>query len=136
MTAITTRPLSSATDALLRFALRVDATITGLTGLAGAALADPLSTLTGLSPTTEYVLGAAFVAYGLVVYSLAAVPNLRAVGIGVSIANLICTVATVAIVLSGAATLTELGVVATLATGMYTAFFAYLQYLGVRRLRA
>jgi hypothetical protein len=136
MTAIVTRPLSSSTDALLRFALRVDATLTGLFGLAVAALADPLSSVTGLSPATEYLLGASFVVYGLVVYSLAAVPNLRRVGIGVSIANVVCTVATLAVVLSDAAPLTEVGIAATLATGMYTAFFAYVQYLGVRRLRA
>jgi len=136
MTAIMTRPLSSSTDALLRFALRLDATLTGAAGLAGAAFADPLSTLTGLSPTTEYLLGAAFVAYGLVVYSLAALTDLRRVGIGVSIANVICTVATLVIVLADAAPLTGSGIAATLATGVYTAFFAYLQYLGVRRLRA
>jgi hypothetical protein len=136
MTAITTRPLSSSTDALLRFALRLDATITGIAGLAGAALADPLSRLTGLSPTTEYLLGAAFVVYGLVVYSLAALPSLRAVGIAVSTANALCTVATLVIVVADAAPLTTIGIAATLATGIYTAFFAYAQYLGVRRLRA
>jgi hypothetical protein len=136
MTAIMTRPLSSSTDALLRFALRLDATLTGAAGLAGAAFADPLSTLTGLTPTTEYLLGAAFVAYGLVVYSLAALTALRRVGIGVSTANVICTVATLVIVLADAAPLTAAGIAATLATGLYTAFFAYLQYLGVRRLRA
>ena len=135
MTAIVTRPLSSSTDALLRFALRLDATITGFAGLACAALADQLSSLTGLSATTEYVLGAAFVIYGLVVYSLAALPNLRSVGISVSTANAVCTVATLIIVLADAAPLTTLGVADTLAIGTYTAFFAYLQYLGVRRLK-
>ena len=136
MTAIVTQPLSSSTDALLRFALRLDATLTGFAGLAGAALADPLSSLTGLSATTEYLLGAAFVAYGLVVYSLAALTDLRRVGIGVSAANVLCTVATLMIVLADAAPLTAAGVAATLAIGLYTAFFGYLQYLGVRRLRA
>jgi hypothetical protein len=136
MTATLPRPLSSSTDALLRFALRLDATLTGMAGLAGATLADPLSRLTGLSATTEYLLGAAFVIYGLVVYTLAALPTLRGVGIGVSVANAVCTVATLIIVVADAAPLTQLGIAATLATGVYTAFFAYLQYLGVRRLQA
>jgi hypothetical protein len=136
MTALTTRPLSASTDALLRFALRADATLTGMAGLAIAALANPLSTVSGLSPTTEYLLGAAFVFYGLVVYYLAALPNLRKVGIAISLANVACTVATLAIVLTDAAPLTETGIALALATGVYTAFFAYLQYLGVRRLRA
>jgi hypothetical protein len=136
MTALTTRPLSSSTDALLRFALRADATITGFAGLLGAAFANPLSTLTGLSPTTEYFIGAAFVAYGLAVFYLAALPSLRVVGIAISIANVACTIATLLIVLADAAPLTEAGIAVTMATGVYTAFFAYLQYLGVRRLRA
>jgi hypothetical protein len=136
MTALTTRPLSSSTDALLRFALRADATITGFAGLLGAAFANPLSTLTGLSPTTGYFIGAAFVAYGLAVFYLAALPSLRVVGIAISIANVACTIATLLIVLADAAPLTEAGIAVTMATGVYTAFFAYLQYLGVRRLRA
>lgn len=136
MTDVLSRPLSSSTDALLRFALRADATLTGLFGLAVATFANPISSLTGLSPTSEYIMGAAFVIYGLVVYSLAALPSLRAVGMLVSMANVVCTVATLVIVLTDAAPLTEAGIAATLATGAYTAFFAYLQYLGVRRLRA
>jgi hypothetical protein len=136
MTALTTRPLSASTDALLRFALRADATLTGIAGLAVAAFANPLSTIGGLSPTTEYLIGAAFVFYGLAVYYLAALPSLRRVGIAISLANAVCTLATLAIVLTDAAPLTETGIAVTLATGVYTAFFAYLQYLGVRRLRA
>ena len=136
MTTLTTRPLSSSTDALLRFALRADATITGFAGLIGAAFANPLSTLTGLSPTTEYFIGAAFVVYGLAVFYLAALPSLRALGVAISIANAVCTIATLIIVLAGAPPLTGAGMAVTLATGVYTAFFAYLQYLGVRRLRA
>jgi hypothetical protein len=128
--------MSASTDALLRFALRADATVTGLAGLAAAAFANPLSTLSGLSPNTEYLLGTAFVFYGLAVYYLAALPSLRGVGIGVSAANAVCTVATIALVLTDAAPLTEAGIAVTMATGVYTAFFAYLQYLGVRRLRA
>jgi hypothetical protein len=136
MTAITTRPLSASTDALLRFALRADATLTGFAGLAVAAFANPLSTISGVSPTTEYLIGAAFVIYGTVVYYLAALPSLRGVGIAVSLANVACTIATLTIVLADAAPLTEAGIAVTMATGVYTAFFAYLQYLGVRRLRA
>ena len=136
MTALTTRPISTSTDALLRFALRADATITGMVGVVGAAFANPLSKLSGLSPTTEYLLGAAFVLYGVAVYYLAALPSLRNVGIGVSLANVFCTLLTLAIVMTDVAPLTAAGVSMTMAMGVYTAFFAYLQYLGVRRLRA
>jgi hypothetical protein len=137
MTAIsgpTTRPLYDSTDSLLRFAMRADATLTGLMGLAAAFVADPLSSLTGLTSIQEYSMGAFFVLYGLVVFGLAALPNLRRAGIGVVVANIVYTVA--AIVAAELVPMTAIGVALTLASGVYTVFFAGLQYLGVRRLEA
>ena len=137
MTAVSgmpTRPLYDSTDSLLRFAMRADATLTGLCGLAVAFFADPISSMTGLASGQEYALGAFFVLYGLVVFALAAVPNLRRVGIGVIAANIVYTLA--AVVAAEIVPMTATGVAATLATGVYTAAFAGLQYLGVRRLAA
>jgi hypothetical protein len=135
-TGLAPRPLADSTDSLLRFAMRLDATATGLTGLLIAAAADPLSSLTGLSSIAEYGLGAFFVFYGLAVYVLAAFPDLRRAGIGVVIANIVFTVAVVAAVAVDAVPLTQTGTAATLASGVYTALIGYLQYLGVRRLAA
>ncbi|OBA69437.1 hypothetical protein A5641_15040 [Mycobacterium sp. 1554424.7] len=129
---IPTRPLYDSTDSLLRFAMRADATLTGLCGLAVAFFADPISSLTGLTSGQEYAVGAFFVLAGLAVFSLAAAPDLRRVGIGIIVANLVFTLA--AIVAAGAVPMTGTGVAAVLATGVYTASFAGLQYLGVRRL--
>ena len=129
---LATRPLYDATDSLLRFAMRADATLTGLCGLAIAFLADPLSSLTGLTSLQEYSLGAFFVLGGLAVFLLAAAPNLRRVGIGVVVANVVFTLG--AIVAAEALPLSATGIAATLAGGVYTAAFGALQYLGVRRL--
>ena len=129
---LATRPLYDATDSLLRFAMRADATLTGLCGLAIAFLADPLSSLTGLTSLQEYSLGAFFVLGGLAVFLLAAAPNLRRVGIGVIAANVVFTLG--AIVAAEALPLSATGIAATLAGGVYTAAFAGLQYLGMRRL--
>lgn len=137
MTAISgmqARPLSDSRDSLLRFAMRADATLTGLMGLAVAFAADPVSRLTGLTSGQEYSMGAFFVLYGLAVFSLAALPNLRRAGLGVVAANLVYTVA--AIVAAELVPMTSIGVAATLASGVYTLAFAGLQYLGVRRLAA
>ncbi|MGH3597810.1 MAG: hypothetical protein ACRDUT_17930 [Mycobacterium sp.] len=131
-----TRPFADSTDSLLRFAMRADATLTGFAGLVVAAAADPISSLTGLTSAQVYAFGAFFVFYGLAVFSLAALPNLRSAGIGVVVANIVYTVAAVAAVAADSLPLTAAGIAATLASGVYTAFFAYLQYLGVRRLRA
>jgi hypothetical protein len=139
MTAISglpTRPFADSTDSLLRFAMRLDATLTGLTGLFIAVVADPLSSMTGLSSLAEYGVGAFFVFYGLAVFSLAAVPDLRRAGNAVIIANVVFTLAAVAVVTADALPLTETGISLMLASGCYTAAIGYLQYLGVRRLPA
>ncbi len=134
MTATAARTTPDQTDSLLRLALRLDATLTGICGLAVAAFAGPLAELTGLTSTITYVLGAALVLYGVVVYGLAGLRLLRRAGIGVMIANLVCTVGAVLVVVEGLAPLTGVGVAAALASAAYTTFFAAWQYLGVRRL--
>ncbi|QUR68638.1 hypothetical protein [Mycobacterium spongiae] len=129
-----TKPLYESKDSLLRFAMRADATLTGLTGLVVAAAADPISRLTGFTSGQEYSSGAFFVLYGLVVFALAALPRVRRAGIAVIAANLVFTVT--AIVAAELVPMTTAGVVVTLASGVYTAVFAGLQYLGLRRLAA
>jgi hypothetical protein len=139
MTAVTPlplRPFEDSTDSLLRFAMRLDATLSGLVGLLIAAAADPISSLTGLSSIAEYGVGAFLVLGGLAVYTLAGVPDLRRTGVGLIVANVMLAVATLVVVVVGALPLTATGVVATLATGGYFALMGYLQYLGVRRLPA
>ncbi|WP_424760159.1 hypothetical protein [Mycobacterium sp.] len=139
MTAVTglaPRPLADSTDSLLRFAMRLDATLTGFAGLMIAVAADPLSSLTGLSSIAEYGIGASFVLYGLVVFALAAALDLYRAGIGVVIGNAVFTVAAVVVAAADALPLTQTGIAVTLASGVYTALIGYLQYLGVRRLRA
>lgn len=135
MTTISTR-LNESTDSLLRFAMRADAILTGLAGVAAVPLAGWLAEVSGTTPAIEYSLSAFFIAYGIVVFGLAALPSVRVPGIAVIIANLLSTVAAVAVVLTDVWTMSTLGVVLTLATGVYTAVFAELQYTGLRRMKA
>lgn len=133
-TATGTRPLSTSNDALLRFAMRLDATLSGLIGLGIAVSSEHVAELTGLDPSQEFATGAAFVLYGVVVYGLASLRNLRPAGLGVVAANAAGTIAAVVVVAGTFLPLTQLGLISTVATGLYTAGFAVLQYLGVRRL--
>ena len=133
MTTITNRPVTS-TDSLLRFALRADATLCGALGLLVAMAADPLSELTGLSATSEWIGGAALVAYGVLLYTLAGVADVRRVGVGVLAGNIAFAVLVAVVLVAGWLPLTELGVVATITFTAVTLAFAYVQYLGVRRL--
>jgi hypothetical protein len=123
-------------DGLLRFAMRADAAITGLAGLAGIPLAGWLSATSGTTKAFEYGMSALFIAYGVTVFGLAARPSVRRAGMGVVIANLSYTVAAVVLVLADVFPLTSSGVTYTLASGVYTLLFAELQYQGWRRVKA
>jgi hypothetical protein len=144
MTAITTRPVpeprvkdaagAAPGSALLRFALRADATMCAGLGLLIAMAADPLSRLSGLSATAEWISGAVLVAYGATLYLLAGLPDLRRVGGIVLAGNIAFAILVTGVLVAGWLPLTELGVVATIAFTAVTLAFAYVQYLGVRRL--
>lgn len=136
MSAITAPAVSTRPDSLLRLAMRVDAIIVGVTGVALLAAADWAAQTTGLPRSVEIGVGIFSVVYGIVVIALAAVERVRPGGIGVVIANLVCTVIAVAVVVTGAFPLTGIGVAAVIATGLYTLVMAELQYIGLRRLTA
>lgn len=134
MTAITTRPVRNTQDALLRFALRADATLCAGLGLLIAMAADPLSRLSGLSSTSEWISGAALVVYGASLYLLAGARDVRRVGTGVLAGNIAFAILVTVVLIAGWLPLTELGVVSVIAFTAVTLAFAYVQYLGVRRL--
>ena len=134
MTAITTRSVRESTDSLLRFALRADATLCGALGLLIAMAADPLSRLSGLSATSEWIAGAALVGYGVALYAAAGVPDVRRVGIGVFVGNVAFAVLVAVVLVAGWLPLTSIGVGSTIAFTVVTLAFACAQYLGVRRL--
>ncbi|MGE2715086.1 hypothetical protein ACQI4L_13585 [Mycolicibacterium litorale] len=133
-TPIVTRPLSDSTDSLLRFALRADATLCAALGLLVAMTADSLSQLTGVSATFGWIGGAALVGYGALLYVLAAVSDVRRVGVGVVVGNVGFASVVVAVIVGGWLPLTAAGVVMAVSFTVATLALAYLQYLGVRRL--
>jgi len=102
VTPLTTRPFDDSTDSLLRFAMRLDATLSGAIGLFVALMADPLSPLTGLSSAAEFSAGALLVFGGLAVFGLAASPDLRRAGIAIIGANVVLTVAVLLLLAIGA----------------------------------
>ena len=136
MTAISTPRLKESSDSLLRFAMRADAILSGLPGIAAIPLAGWLAETSGTTKAFEYSMGAFFIVYGLAVLWLAARPSVRRAGMVLAIGNLLFTVASVVLVLADAFPLTMTGVVLTLGTGVYTAVFAELQYQGWRRAKA
>src|ERR1700761_744432 len=123
-------------DGFLRLTMRIDAIASGVAGMAGVPLGGWLSRVCGTTKAFEYGAAAVFIVYGAAVLALAARPSVRRAGMGVVIANLLFTVAAVALVLEHVFPLTGTGVTATLVSGVYTLVFAELQYQGWRRARA
>jgi hypothetical protein len=123
-------------DGFLRLAMRADAAISALAGLAGVPLAGYLATVSGTTKAFEYSMAAFLISYGVIVFWLATLPSVRRVGMGVVVANLLYTVAAVVLVLTDVYPLTATGVVVTLGSGIYTLFFAELQYQGWHRAKA
>jgi hypothetical protein len=135
MTAISTPRLRESSDSLLRFALRADAIASGLMGIAGIALAPWIAETSGTTKAFEYAMGALFIAFAVGVLALAARPSVKQTGIVISAGNVAYTIASVIFVLADVFPLTTVGVVATLAVGVYTLVMAELQYQGVRRIK-
>lgn len=134
MTTVSTAKLGGSTDSFLRLALRADATASGLMGVAGIPLAGWLAEHSGTPIAFEYTVSALFIAFAIGVFALAARPSVRQTGIVIAAGNVAYTVGTVVLVLADVFPLTTLGIVLTLATGVYTLVMAELQYQGVRRI--
>ncbi|MET0474626.1 MAG: hypothetical protein ABW001_08300 [Mycobacterium sp.] len=127
---------TTAKDGFLRFAMRLDAVLSGLVGILGVALAPRIAESSGTTPAIEYSMGAFFIVYGVGVYGLSLLEHVRTPGVILVAANVVYAVAAVVTVVAGVWPLTTVGVVLTLGSGVYTLVMADLQYLGLRRLRA
>jgi hypothetical protein len=136
MSAITAPAVSTRADAFLRLAMRADAVIVGVIGVALLAGANWAADVTGLPVAVEHGVGVFSVVYGVVVLALAAVDRVRPGGIATVVANLVCTVIAAAVILTGMFPLTGIGIAAVVVTGLYTLVMAELQYVGLRRLTA
>jgi hypothetical protein len=137
MTAITATGAAGtrkSADSLLRLAMRLDAVLVGISGIALLAAAGWFADLTGLPKSVEYGVGIFSVVYGIAVFALAGIERVRPAGIGTVIANAACTVIALAAVFT--VTLTTAGVVVVIGTGIYTLGMAELQYVGVKRIPA
>ena len=125
--------ITRTSDALLRFAIRLDGVVVAALGVAMVAAAGPLSSLTGLPTGFEYVAGLLSIAYGPLAFWLASRRRVRTAGLVIAAINAATTVGLVGLVASGVAPVTTAAGALALAIGIYTAAIGGLQYLGARR---
>jgi hypothetical protein len=129
-----TAPTTRARDGLVRFAMRLDAVLVGITGIPFVAAADWLSSLTGVPVAVEYGLGVFFLAYGVVVYWLAGRDRVRPGAIATITANALFTVGFVGLAEAGIWPLSTWGYALLVGGALYTAVIGSVQYAGLRRI--
>lgn len=129
--------MSLRASSLLIKVLLIDAVVSGTTGLALFTAAGPLAELLGLPAGLLRWAGLALVPFAAFLLWLARQnPVPRGATLAVVGANLLWTLASVALLLSGRVAPTLLGTVFTLGQAVAVAVFAEFQYVGLRRAQA
>lgn len=125
------------TSSLLIKVLLIDAGLSGATGLAMFTAAGPLAELLGLPAGLLRWAGLALVPFAAFLLWLARQnPIPRGATLAVVAANLLWTLASVALLLSGRVAPSLFGTVFTLGQAVAVAVLAEFQYLGLRRAQA
>ncbi|MFG1710049.1 hypothetical protein ACFLIM_43470 [Nonomuraea sp. M3C6] len=120
----------------LRLALSADAVVTGGNGLVYLALAAPVSSLLGPEAGVLRGIGAFLLVYGAAVGFLATRRPISPAATKAVIAlNIIWTLGSVAVVVTGAAGLTTIGAIWAIAQALVVGVFAELQITGLRKIR-
>jgi hypothetical protein len=127
MTTIAVAPRS-----LLRFALRLDAVVSALNGLAYVAVAPVLEDVLGLPAGPMRWVGAFLLLYGAAVWAVSTRPDPRAAG-AVVVANLLWVFASGIAAVTGLGTPTAVGTAWIVLQAVVVAGFAALQIAGLRR---
>ncbi|MEV1172034.1 hypothetical protein [Nonomuraea sp. NPDC049784] len=120
----------------LRLALTADAVVTGVNGLVYLAFAAPVSDLLGPGAGLLRGIGAFLLVYGAAVGLLATRRAISPAATRAVIAlNIIWTLGSIAVVVTGAADLTTVGAVWAIAQALVVGVFAELQITGLRKTR-
>ena len=119
-------------DAVLRLALKLDAAVTGVNGVAYLAAAEPLEDLLGLPPDLVRPLGAFLVVFAAAVWFTATRPAVpRAAVLAVALANVAWAVGSIAFLALGVSSPTVAGGIWIALQAIVVGAFAALQ-LGAR----
>ncbi|HLS75926.1 MAG TPA: hypothetical protein VK083_03925 [Nocardia sp.] len=120
-------------DRLLRLALRADALVTGVNGLAYLALSGPLESLLGLDRGVALGLGAFLLVYAVAVTVVGLPVRVNGAAVLAVIgANAAWAVGSVVVVLTGVLGLTAVGSVWAILQALVVGGFAAAQYEGLR----
>ena len=133
MTTSTASPLTRP-EGLLRLALRLDAAVSALNGVAYVVVAAPLGDLLGLSAGLLRGLGVFLLLYAAAVWWVGARPAVDTSAVrAVIAANLLWTAGSIGVAVTGLGSPTTVGTVWIVLQAVAVAGFAALQAAGLRR---
>jgi hypothetical protein len=122
-------------DGFARLALKLDAVVTGLNGIAYLALATVLDSFFGVTTGVQYPVGAFLLLYALGVLAIGTRKEINRTGLTTVIAaNLLWFVLSLVVVISDALSPTGAGAVWIVLQSLVVGGFAALQYIGLKRL--
>lgn len=119
----------------VRLALKLDAVVTGLNGIAYVALATVLDSFFGVTTGVQYPVGVFLILYALGVLAVGTRTEINRTGlVAVIAANLMWVVASLVVAVSGALSPTGVGTVWIVLQSLTVGGFAALQYIGLKRM--
>jgi hypothetical protein len=126
---------ATASDRFARLALKLDAVVTGLNGLAYLGLATVLESWFGVTTAVQYPVGAFLLLYALGVLAVGTRREISRAGLAaVIVANMAWVVLSLVMAISGALSPTGVGTAWIVLQALTVGGFAALQYLGLKRL--
>ncbi|MFD3410846.1 hypothetical protein [Streptomyces cyaneofuscatus] len=116
-------------------ALKLDAVVTGLNGIAYLALATVLDSFFGVTTAVQYPVGAFLLLYALGVLAIGTRKEINRTGLtAVIVANVLWVVLSLVVLISGLLSPTGIGAVWIVLQSLTVGGFAALQYVGLKRL--
>lgn len=134
MAAIASPKTVSSDGGLLRFALKLDAVVTSVNGLAYLAFAPLLEEFLGIPRAVEYPVGAFLLVFGIVVGTVGTRPAVSRAAAGfVAELNVVWAAGSVVVAATGVLPATTVGTIWIIAQAFVVGGFAALQLIGRRR---
>ncbi|MCX5200683.1 hypothetical protein OG897_04285 [Streptomyces sp. NBC_00237] len=132
---LTSSARTAAPDGFARLALKLDAAVTGLNGIAYLGLATTLESWFGVTTAVQYPVGAFLLLYALGVLAAGTRKDVSRTALAAVIAaNLLWVVLSLAVAISGTLSPTGVGTAWIVLQALTVGGFAALQYVGLKRL--
>ncbi|QIQ06988.1 hypothetical protein HA039_18590 [Streptomyces liangshanensis] len=126
---------NSGSESVVRLALKADVILTGANGIGYLALATVLDSVLGVSTSAQLPIGAFLTVYALGVLFVTTRRTIsKPAVVAIIVLNLLWTVVSVVVAVTGVFSPTGIGTFWTVAQGLVVGAIAVFQYVGLKRM--